>query len=174
MPKIKNVLFDAWYYLYLRFVCKTHILTSNLQKGQYHEYDERILHTLFDSFVDFIECEKAFMHISSIDDISLIDRIKLAFRHIIKYRNASAGLEYLIWETSLTEHDFCELQAESAKWQFDAYNWWKNIRPKRKDPYDFIEDEDYYDKVKELEDKYYAEDSEYLHQLINRRSQLWT
>ena len=48
-------LYSVKYWLVNRFVTKTHQLTSNLKKGEWHELDERILHCLFDELVNFVE-----------------------------------------------------------------------------------------------------------------------
>ena len=56
---IPNKLYDIKYNLLNRFVTRTHTLTSNLKRGQWHELDERILHSLFDELVNFVEVELA-------------------------------------------------------------------------------------------------------------------
>lgn len=42
-------------YFFNRWIYKTHALTSNLRRGQWHDLDARILHSLFDELVNFVE-----------------------------------------------------------------------------------------------------------------------
>ena len=57
-------LYDIKYWLVNRFSTKTHALTSStLERGQWHDLDSRILFCLFDELVNFVETEKAHIHV---------------------------------------------------------------------------------------------------------------
>lgn len=184
--KINNVR----YYIKNRYSTKTHTLTSNLQKGLYHELDERILHSMFDELVNFIKHEKGWMELIS---------------HRDKYPNKKVtiemGLEYLRWESTLTK-DYLDSddpdyntkteQAIVADWIIEAYHWWTVERPSRPDPmeesgwseycdtHDYLFNDDrntirpMLDRMDQLEMQYYDEDTEMLIQLIKYRNRLWT
>lgn len=51
-----------------RWNLRTHALTSNLKKGQWHEFDVRLLHTAFDELVNFVEVEQAWLQIVCEED----------------------------------------------------------------------------------------------------------
>lgn len=147
---------DIRYWGYNRFVRKTHFLNTRLKKGSYYEIEQRMLHSLFETLVDFIEVEKAWMLVAWNEEA----RAKYAFpwwKRVPRFlrwkewRCPEAGLAYLEWEMSLTndcegltpeEHatdGTCGLpthQAIAAKEQYELYNWWKNVRPTRPDPMD--------------------------------------
>lgn len=205
------------YYLNNRFYTKTHALTSNLKKGQYHEFDDRILYCLFDEFTNFIEVEQAWDHVAWNKDAQEkyavpIFRKKWWLRWFNEWRCHEAGLDHLIWEMTLTNSDYVHLldpdygkptpQAIVAKEKYELYNWWKNIRPIRPDPYDISGWTDYcnwQDKTKgwnyifqdkteedrkeskrlldllhEIEKQYDDEDEKMLNRLISIRKSLWT
>lgn len=152
MPK--DMLDEVRYWGYNKFVSKPHILDTKLKSGSYHEIDERILHGLFETLVDFIEVEKAWMHVVWSDEAR--KRYQLPWYKRVPYflrwkpwRCPAAGLDYLKWEMSLV-HDYTYLseeerlqqhdynhptpQALAAREQYELYNWWKYDRPNRKDP----------------------------------------
>lgn len=211
--KINNVR----YYLNNRFHTKTHALTSNMKKGQWHEFDERILHCLFDEFVNFIEVEKAWDHCAWSEDARNkyavpLYRRKWWLRWFNEWRCPEAALDHLRWEMSLTNEDYTHWldpdwgkpthQALCATEQYELYNWWKNIRPLRQDPYDISGWTEYCDKrekgdgweyifqhkseedrkesrrildlLRKIEESYDKEDEEMLTRLIAIRKGLWT
>lgn len=148
---IPNKINDVRYYLNNRFYTKTHSLTSKLSKGQWHEYDERILHCLFDEMVNFVEVEKAWLMVCWNDDEKAkyavpLSRRKWWLRWFTEWRCPEAGLAYLDWESSLTLDEFLDKddpsygkpspQALAAIELKELYNWWVNVRPLRPDPYD--------------------------------------
>ena len=135
-------------YLNNRFKTKTHALTSSsLAVGKWHEFDERILHCLFDELVDFIEDELAWSHYNwnirgtEEDTVQLPSRILQFFGQ--RRRFPEAGLKYLEWASTLTDIDFrsdddkCNAQlthqALAAREMKVLYDWWKQ-RPNRVDP----------------------------------------
>lgn len=64
----RNRLKDARHYIVNRWISKTHALTSTLKKGQWHEFETRLLYSTFDSLVDFVEIELAWFHMACSDE----------------------------------------------------------------------------------------------------------
>lgn len=144
-------LYDFKYRFLNQFVTKTHMLKSNLKRGEWHEFDERIMHCLFDELVDFIEIEKAWKNIAF--DSAAREKYSnpwysMGWLRTRSWRCPAAGLDYLDWESQLV-HDkgwgidedsplFGSLtdQAIAAQEQSALYHWWKYERPLRKDPHD--------------------------------------
>ena len=155
---------DAWnyipskissvrYYIDNRFLTKTHALTSTLAKGQWHEFEERLLHSTFDTFVDFIEIETAWSHCMWNDDAQ--EKFNMPWwrgqwytRWFRRWRCAEAGVAHLEWEMTLKYNDNWikktdplygkpTPQAEAAKEKWALYYWWKHVRPQRADAYDY-------------------------------------
>ena len=54
---------DIRYYICNRWMRKTHYLKTNLNAGEWYDIDNRILHGLFETLVDFVEAEKAWMSV---------------------------------------------------------------------------------------------------------------
>lgn len=156
LDKIQNAIhwptdkiYDVKYYINNRWVTKTHTLTSNLERGKWHEFDTRILHSLFDELVNFVEIEQAWHHLWC---LSKEERKKYCppwyaqgwFRWRV-WRSPEAGLDHLKWASELTNESWCEdndpkkyepsSQAIAAKEVIELYNWWKNVYPNRPDPY---------------------------------------
>jgi hypothetical protein len=133
-------------YVTNRFVSKTHALTSTLKKGQWHEYEERLLHSMFDSLVDYVEIEVAWHHVAWGDEK---DKYKSTHRFWWnEWRCPEAGVDHLNWEASLVcdknmgvDEDSPNYgkptnQAENAIEILALYTWWKVGRPARPDPYE--------------------------------------
>ena len=184
----KDFLLSAHHYVHNRWISKTHGLNSSLKKGQYHEFDTRILFCLFDELINFVEIEKAHLY-----NICASKPIK---SH--SSRNPEAGIAHLEWEIRLV-NDLGELtdQAFAAKETLALYQWWKNIRPHRPCPYEasgfnlYCENNSRSDNcaiefnneselrrlhnlVIQLEDAQDAEDTEMLIRLVKLRHRLWT
>jgi hypothetical protein len=187
---------EIGYYIDNRFVTKTHALTSNLERGKFHERDARILHCLFDELVNYVEIDLAFKY-------SLYNGLKPKGR-----RNAGMGTAYLAEETALVYNDNWVArddpkygkptpQAIEALEILDLYHWWKSIRPARLDPYvatgwDTLCDEVWEGKTKRddpeyrersrkvldevcrIEEEQLTEDTEMLIRLIKVRGSLWS
>jgi hypothetical protein len=144
---------DVRYYIDNRFLTKTHALTSRLSKGQWHEFEERLLHSTFDSFVDFIEIETAWNHCMWNDDAQ--KKFNMPWwrgqwytRWFRRWRCAEAGIAHLEWEMTLKYNEewikktdplygTFTPQAEAAKEKWELYYWWKHVRPQRADAYDY-------------------------------------
>lgn len=142
-------LYDVKYWINNRFITKTHALTSNLKRGQWHEFETRLLHSMFDSLVDFVEIEEAWSNIAW--DKEAREKYQSPwyaigwFRWRV-WRCPAAGIDRLEWASKLTNEEWlpddqkhlAELtqQAINAKELIALYNWWKNVRPARPDPHD--------------------------------------
>lgn len=192
-------LYSVKYWILNRFVTKTHALTSNLKRGEYWEYDTRILHCLFDELVNFVEIEKAWMQVychKDKRDQYHVPGYALGWFRTRTWRCPEAGIDYLTWE-STDPQLIGSPQAESARTILELYHWWKNVYPNRVDPmdasgwseycsissysWDSERTEEEENIVKEMlrvttdiEEKYFKEDTEMLIKLINIRTSLWT
>ena len=137
---------DVRYYIKCRFFDQTHVLRTSLKPGQYYDLDTRFLHGLFNAFIEFVEIEKAHMHMVWGPDEN---RKKYKYpwhqrfwwTRWIEWRCPQAGLDYLLWESTLDHPDLLPEeqtphQAQAAREQLALYRWWKETRPNRPDPYD--------------------------------------
>lgn len=166
-------------YVRNRFVHKTHYLKTNLDVGRYHEFEDRILHGMFNEFVNFIQMEKGYVPRKHLFD---------------RGGSGERAMEYLNWEINECENP---KQAEQARWELDAYNWWVYKRPYRPDPYEESGLTRYYEangffsqesanselsqelgrmgrKCDEIQRFYHEEDTKWMIELIERRSNIWT
>jgi len=144
-----DVLYSVRVYLSNRFMTKTHMAPTNLQKGQWHETDTRMLHSMFGLLVDFIEIEKSSQSgwLEDAPKLSFMQKVKEKF-NIFSSRDPEKGIKYLEWEMTLKHDDpnMCDetdpdwgkptRQAKSACEQMDLYLWWTEVRPFRPDPMD--------------------------------------
>lgn len=123
----------------------THKLSSNLQRGKWHEFDTRLLNCLFDSFIDFIEVETANHTVWCETDK---EKYSVPFIHKYrflewgqKFRCPEAAMDFLKWEMTLTHTDkdtnieVPTHQAIAAKEKMELYTWWKVTRPARLEPW---------------------------------------
>lgn len=153
-------LYDIKYWFVNRYVSKTHALTSRLPRGQWHEFDTRILHCLFDELVDFVEVEKAWKNI--ICDREARKKYHAGFFASGWFRSRTwrcpeAGLDYLEWESKLVMDESWGLSADDPNYGTPAdqalvaietvklYNWWKFERPGRPDPWEASGKKAYYE-----------------------------
>jgi hypothetical protein len=168
------------HYVRNRWVDKTHYLKTGLKPGKYYELDYRILHGLFNELVDFVEVDLA--------HLSLWDRTKkYRFK---KGRSVEAAYAYFDWVTNL-KHDedygyskdnqHYGTLTEQAKAYIkvkELYEWWKDERPHRVDPFDVFTKEThgnkYFKLIDEREKLYEQEDTDKLIELIKVRGSLWT
>jgi len=135
----------ARFYIKNRFISRTHQLTSRLKRGQYHEFDTRMLYCLFDELVNFVEVEQAWMNVYVQNDKDK-PFFSSALTRIGWWRCPEEGLEYLHWASDLKHNeewmdkddlDFGKPtpQALVAQETILLYTWWKE-RPNRFDPMD--------------------------------------
>lgn len=142
-----NRINDMRCYINNRWIFKKHALTSRLERGEWHEFDTRLLHAVFDELVNFVEIEQAWMFVVFSDE----DRKKYktpwyrTFFRIGVWRCAEAGIAYLEWAAKLKNNadwvdkkdpHFGKLtsQALAAQEILALYKWWKEERQKRLDP----------------------------------------
>lgn len=138
---------DVRAYVNNRWVSRTHALTSHsLKRGQYHEFDTRMLHSMFDELINFVEIDLAWIHV--VFDKEERKKYKTPwwrkFRLYRRWCNPEAGMAYLTWASSLTFDDnwFSKTdeqygkptpQAIAAQETMVLYQWWKHVRPNRPD-----------------------------------------
>ena len=166
-----------------RFFDKYHSLPTGLNKWEYHEVDSRLLHGMFQTLVDFIEIEKAWMNVIFGQDEN---QKKFGYKwyemnqwlnwFMTDRRHPESGINYLQWEMSLikdddwygqNEENIAEAKAkgeygqmtaqgESAKEQLALYTWWKETYLKRPDP---MEESGMSEYFKNKQSKYDDEDA---------------
>ena len=142
-------IYDAKYYINNRWVTKTHALTSTLERGQWHEFETRLMHSMFDEMVNYIEVEEAWSHIAWDDEARKKYRAPFYSWGWFRWRTwrcPEAGLAKLQWASNLTNEEWLDesekhkaeptQQALTARELLALYDWWKNIRPNRPDPHD--------------------------------------
>jgi hypothetical protein len=199
LGKIPTPIADIRYYCRNRFYRKSHVLPCGFKPGQYHDLDERLLHGIMNSLVDFVEVEKAYKSRWCVTEESKKAKWKNG-------RCPELGLEYLSWEMTLDSEDLdeterCDSQASVAREIKAIYDWWKVTRLDRPDPYDasgwteycrISEEQGYkifsnkeknpelvelsertHKKLREIEAAYDAEDEEMLIRVIKIRRSLW-
>lgn len=143
-------LYNIKYWINNRFITKTHTLTSNLKRGEWHEFEDRLLHCMFDELINFVEVELAWNNIVWDEEARKKHQAPWYSHGWFRWRtwrSAAAGLAYLDWASNLKKdenylsEDDLEFgkptqQALDALETLALYNWWKVIRPARVDPYD--------------------------------------
>ena len=151
------------YYVHNR-ASNSHRLDSTLEKGKYHEFSNRMLYSLFDSYVDFIEIEEAYNHLAWATEkdrkkynVPFWDRYWF-FRWGKGWRCEAAAIDHLKWEMTLDTPNpkdpnwqSSPLQAKSAREKMELYVWWKKIRPMRGDAWEVSGLKTFWD---EMEKKY--------------------
>lgn len=193
--KIDDILYDSKYYfdcvidpIRYRTTRRYHVVDTKLKPG-YYDKDTIILHSMFSILVDFVEIEKAWLNTWC--DGGKYNKTSWIKRKFGRFRSPEDGLAYLTWEIEQTMLS----QAEAAKEIFELYNWWKNIRPNRKDPFElacydkhFDNNEDWFltsqqftteqrkclDDANKYEEDQYNEDNEMLMRIIKIRNCMWT
>ena len=167
-------------YVRNRWIDKIHYLRTGLPPGEYYDTDYRILHGLFNELVIYVESELASFSKYESDK-------KYKF---VKGRCKEAGLDYLNWAGKLKldekygvqkddpEYGKPSNQAIDSKKIRELYDWWTVVRPNRYDTYELFSKEthgkEYYKLIGELEDRYSAEDTAMLIELIKIRGAIWT
>lgn len=142
-------MYSVKYYINNRWVTRTHALTSNLKRGQWHEFETRLMHSMFDEMVNYVEVEEAWSNIAWNDESR--EKYKAPFYswgwfRWRTWRCPEAGIDKLKWAAGLTNEEWLDEdqkhlaepthQAKSARELLELYNWWKNTRPLRLDPHD--------------------------------------
>ena len=142
-------LYDVKYWINNRYVSKTHALTSNLEKGKWHEYETRLLHSMFDELLNFVETELAWWHIACDSEAAKKYNAPWYASGWFRWRTwrcPEAGLDHLRWAADLNDAEWkregdtsepkLTLQATNSREILALYKWWKEERPVRPDPYE--------------------------------------
>jgi hypothetical protein len=129
-------------YIKNRWINKSHTLTSNLKRGEWHDFDTRLLYAAFDELVNFVEIELAWIQVISSED----EKKKYKISCFKRWRCPAAGIAYLEWARELkygmddgvdkTDYRYGQLtpQALAAQEISVLYNWWKYEYPNRPEP----------------------------------------
>jgi hypothetical protein len=194
---LQNIVYypsDLYYsvkiYIRNRWIDKTHVIQTGFKPGKSYEIDDKMLHGLFNELVDFVEIELA---------ASVIWQNKNKYK-TKKGRCLEAAHDYFNWANNLKEkNDYGKKvlteQAKSSKQIQKLYEWWKNKRPARLDPYvvsgyndTFKDNDDIFKfssthttklkrvltKLEKTEKDYDEEDTDMLIELIKIRHHLWS
>lgn len=208
---------DIRYYINNRWISRAHACTAHpkdIKPGEWQDVGNRFLPCLFNELVDFVEIEQAWSYVRwNKNELKNFDVpwYRRGWLRLRTWRSPEAGLKYLDWASNLVmnetwgvtsdDPEYCKptpqaLHAQEIK---ALYVWWKEIRPKRPDPYvvsgwnaiyqaryseDYdLENEpeepsqssvDALQKLGEIEKMYDEEDDEMLIRLIKIRKALWT
>lgn len=149
------------------FFDKYHVINTGLKPG-YYDSDTRMLNGMFALLVDFVEVEKAWIHVvfdKEARTTFTYPWYSLGWLRFKSFRNPAAGIAHLAWEMSLDDPNLDEYsqspsQAASAREQLALYDWWTNIRPNRIDPYDASGWTDYCERSRAENGKYYLWEDE--------------
>ena len=191
-----DLLHKIRYYISVRFVTKTHQMSSNLRRGVWWELDTRMKHCMFDELNRFVEQETAWHHVMWDEDAR--KKYKSPRFNFRTWRCKEAGLEHLEWASKLVYTDEQVSpesglvnkptgQAVAAQEILELYNWWNNVHATRADPYLTLDNDvddlnclltikpsEHYEIAREIEDRYEKEDEEMMIRLVKIRKQLWT
>ena len=186
LNKLQDILYfplDIYYtfkiYVRNRYIDKVQYLHTGLEPGQYYDLDHRILYGLFNELVDFVELE-----------LSLSMKHDTAKKYkFVRGRCQEAQDDYFRWAVHLKHQGRLTEQAKASRTIKELYEWWKYIRPQRKEPYDdpafgdiddmldnkkFKKKKQLYKKAYDLEKEHDDEDTKMLIQLIMVRNHLWS
>ena len=147
---IPDRLNDIRYYIYNRWVTRSHALTAHprdIKPGAWMDVGNRFLPCLFNELVDFVEIEQAWHHCLWSDEARTEFEVPWWRSGWLRWRTwrcPEAGLEYLKWASGLTNKDFIKegekeeptYQAIAAKEIIELYTWWTVTYPNRPDPYE--------------------------------------
>jgi hypothetical protein len=107
-------------YLHNRWIMRTHALTSKLKRGQWYDFDMRLLHAAFDEFVNFVETELAWEHLLASEnndqwpDLAWYQKLL----PIGCWRSPEAGIAYLNWAATVQYKDDCNDQSHAKAGQY--------------------------------------------------------
>ncbi len=154
-------------YINNRWISKSHALTSSLERGQWYDFDMRLLYSAFDELVNFVEIELASSSINSSEK---------KYKSSWGGRSPEAEIDHLKWASELKNKNNGNLndrqpsrQALAAQETLALYQWWKVERPNRPDPNSIASQEKL-----NLENKQDDEDTAMLIRLVKIRQSLWT
>jgi hypothetical protein len=157
LTRVSDAANDLRYYIRCRLFDRYHLINTRLTPG-YHDADERMMHGMFNLLVDFVEVDKAWMHVV----FDREERTKrkhpwwsLGWTRFKSFRDPEAGIDHLRWESTLDDPNLSQneqspTQAQTARELLVLYYWWKEIRPNRPDPMDASGWSDYCDESRRL------------------------
>ncbi len=170
---VQDVVFyipDTWesigHYCRNRFIQRVHLIDTKWPPGHWMDTDERILRGVMEALVFYVEIDCGAWG--------------------TKKDPREAGLEHLDWEAGLVHEDWVDDdlvgtptdQAERAMEVKSLYLWWKDERPARLDPYDFVDEEaeglERYKECIRMEEEQQEEDDNNLIRVIKARHGMWT
>lgn len=144
-------------YIRNRYFDHSHALVASkttLERGVYTDFGYKLLPCIFSGLVDYVECDKAWMHVVFSDE-NFKKYAPAWYKFKIlrwkKWRCPEAGIKNLEWETSLVYNEDCGVQpgdqnyglptpqAIAAKEVLELYYWFTQVYVNRPDPYDSIE-----------------------------------
>lgn len=165
-------------YIKNRFIIKTHVCNTTLLRGEYHEISERLLYGMFQLLVDYVEINLAKEMILTDNTITIPWIYKFKWND---YRSKELGLKHIEWQQSLQDDNILgHSQSCDATEVLRLYTWWTEVRPKRIDPYEQLDEynnettRSSMDNIYKIEDEYWNEDTDMLISLVHLRGKLWT
>jgi hypothetical protein len=198
LTRARRVLNAPLSYIHNRWVCPSDrviIKHPDIIRGRYRDADTVLLYAMFQVLVDFVEIECANLCFNKPYFETAAQKVYRVFQDlpVLHYllppqRNVRRGLHYLRWCMGLKDHVG---QAEFARGVFELYRFWVHTRPARFEAFsgDFVgpkkieggkfmdftpEYSAYLKSQGDLEDKYVAEDTEKMLQLVKIHKGLWT
>lgn len=163
----KDQIHKVRFYINNRWITKSHALTSSLKRGQWYDLDMRLLHSVFDELVNFVEIELASTFINSSEK---------KYKATWGGRSSEAGIDHLKWASELKNENNGNpgdgqpsRQELAAQETLALHQWWKVERPNRPDP-NSIANQKWFDLEKKQDD----EDTAMLVRLVKIRQSLWT
>lgn len=148
-------------YVSNRFKTKTHLLTSNLEVGMWHEYSERVLSVLSDSFINWMETEYC-----NSDKPNPEKMVEKHLWEVSLKRDESMGVE-----SDSEIYNTPSNQAIGSKKLFEIYQYFKYQRPSivkyALDTYMGNEN------VWNFSESYEELDTKYLNMIIENRMSMW-
>jgi hypothetical protein len=147
--------YDVWdgfrVYVRNRYISKTHLVSTHLKKGEWHETEEVLLHSMFELLVDFVEIEQASMALWNEENRKEYKSKTPWWNRSLTYRfgqwrSRELGIKSLEWAMTLKHGDGDYLpetdsrfgtptnHAKAACEIMDLYIWWKDVRPVRPTP----------------------------------------
>jgi hypothetical protein len=134
---------DLRYAIRVRIFDRYHVIKTGLKPG-YQDCDTRMMHGMFNMLIDFVEVEKAWMHVAFDKEEQKKRKHpwwSMGLTRFKAFRDPDSGIDYLKWEMklddpSLSQDEQSPSQAQAAREIWQIYHWWKYVRPVRPDPYD--------------------------------------
>jgi len=110
-----DVLNESITYISNRFIDKTHLINTGLEKGRFHETEDKILHGVMQEVVDFVEIQCASMQLwtDKNKNYKRTNWLPKFVSRLIPFRSQQLGVDHLLWEITLRKDD-----------SWFGYNYW--------------------------------------------------